>query len=261
MRDTEEDQAEEDGVKTGSKRKITPVRRYHLAKRLRVKHSHPYSNATRRSAIFMRVFEQARDGDRGRAEVTEVQPELAKERKRPRTHPEEKRLWEQRRNEEEQQKKGKEKEAKFIDQKTREGELLASHLQSMVLECLNSSSNDGIRKLSPPSPPLLVGAIQDPQRRIGGGVGGGTWAKDDEGFVYDVYFREELPASTEKKMDNEEYGVLVIDGSEEEEWWYEGDRDEGSDDDAWASEDEDSNGMLLPPPLCRFSERIYPNHS
>jgi Transcription factor Iwr1 len=230
---------DEDNPKTGTKRKM-PVRRYHLAKRLRVKHPHPYSNARVRSAIFMRVQEPVED----KMEVVEVPaPEPVKERKRPRTHPEERRRLEEQKQKmkEDKERKGKGKEVKFKDEQVDEDDPLTLQLQSMVLEYLNAESNEGIRNLPAKQSPAK--SKQDMASKIGGGLGGGTWEKEEEeeGFVYDVYIREELPA-TEKKKDGEDYGVLVFEDSDDEEWWYEGDKDENSDDDVWASDDEDSNG-------------------
>lgn len=237
----ERGQGDEDEERSGTKRKITSVRRYQLAKRLRVKHSHhPYSSATRRSAIFTRVAE-TNDTDTGRAGETraaEITPGPIVERKRPRTHPEEKKKLEEQKREAEEEKMAKGKEVKFQEQEDDNDPLIAP-FHAMVLEHLNSSSNDGIRNL--PSPPSLA-KLKTTTSKIGGGVGGGTWGapEEEDGFVYDVYIREELPASIDKKEGD--YGVLVIEGSDNEEWWYEGDPDEGSEDDVWASDDEDSNG-------------------
>ncbi|RPA89097.1 hypothetical protein L873DRAFT_1695060 [Choiromyces venosus 120613-1] len=234
----EKGQGDENEGRSGTKRKITPVRRYQLAKRLRVKHSHhPYSSATRRSAIFTRVVE-THDTNMDQAEDTsavEVAPEPVVGRKRPRTHPQEKKRLEEQKKIAEEEKKAKGKEVKFKDQEEENDPLIAP-FHAMVLEYLNSSSNDGIRNL--PSSSLAKPAT--PASKIGGGVGGGTWdePEEEDGFVYDVYIREELPASIDKKEGD--YGVLVIEGSDDEEWWCEGDPDEGSDD-VWASDDEDSN--------------------
>ncbi|CUS15009.1 unnamed protein product [Tuber aestivum] len=231
------DEAEE---RSGTKRKMTPVRRYQLAKRLRVKHSHhPYSSATRRSAIFTRVLE-THDTDTDRAEETaavEITPEPVVERKRPRTHPQEKKRLEEQKRKAEEEEMTKGKEAKLNDQ-VDDNDFLIAPFHAMVLEHLNSSSNDGIRNLPPASSLAKPG---DTASKIGGGVGGGTWGGpgEEDGFVYDVYIREELHVSVDKKEGD--YGVLVIEGSDDEGWWYEGGPDEGSEDDVWASDDEDSN--------------------
>ncbi|PWW77857.1 hypothetical protein C7212DRAFT_362459 [Tuber magnatum] len=236
----ERGQGDEDEERSGTKRKITPVRRYQLAKRLRVKHSHhPYSSATRRSAIFTRVVE-THDADTDRVEETaavKVTPEPAAERKRPRTHPQEKKRLDEQKRKAEEEKMAKGKEVKFNDQVDDNDPLIAP-FHAMVLEHLNSSSNDGIRNLPPP---LSPNKPKNAGSRIGGGVGGGTWGgpEEEDGFVYDVYIREELHVAVDRKEGD--YGMLVIEGSDDEEWWYEGDPDEGSEDDVWASDDEDSN--------------------
>lgn len=237
---------DEDEERSGTKRKITPVRRYQLAKRLRVKHSHhPYSSATRRSAIFTRVAEtnDTETGSAGETVAVEITPGPVVERKRPRTHPQEKKRLEEQRGKAGGEKIAKGKEVKFQEQEGDNDPLIAP-FHAMVLEHLNSSSNDGIRNLPLPS---SLAKLKTTTSKVGGGVGGGTWGgpEEEDGFVYDVYIREELPASIDKKEGD--YGVLVIEGSDDEEWWYEGDPDEGSEDDVWASDDEDSNGSPLLP--------------
>ena len=239
-------QGDEDEERSGTKRKITPVRRYQLAKRLRVKHSHhPYSSATRRSAIFTRLAEtnDAETGSAGETVAVEITPGPVVERKRPRTHPQEKKRLEEQKRKAGEEKTAKGKEVKFQEQEGANDPLIAP-FHAMVLEHLNSSSNDGIRNL--PSRHSLE-KLKTTTLKVGGGVGGGTWGgpEEEDGFVYDVYIREELPASIDKKEGD--YGVLVIEGSDDEEWWYEGDPDEGSEDDVWASDDEDSNGSPLLP--------------
>ncbi|CAZ82319.1 unnamed protein product [Tuber melanosporum] len=236
----ERGQDDEEAERSGTKRKITPVRRYQLAKRLRVKHSHhPYSSATRRSAIFTRVVETHDIGTDRAEETTAVEktPEPAVERKRPRTHPQEKKKLEEQKRKAEEEKMAEGNKVKFEDREGDNDSLIAP-FHAMVLEHLNSSSNDGIRNLSSSSFSTKPKSIAS---KIGGGVGGGTWGgpEEEDGFVYDVYIREELPVPVDGKEGD--YGVLEIEGSDDEEWWYEGDPDEGSEDDVWASEDEDSN--------------------
>ncbi|KAJ6263156.1 hypothetical protein Dda_1716 [Drechslerella dactyloides] len=140
---------------------------------------------------------------------------------------------------------------------------LAKQLQDMVLDYI---SNQPELQNYPTSP-----KVSAPERKskamqaLGGGVGGGTWADveksmdvdmspagdamklDSDGeeneWVYDVYFRQELKKSKDGStaVTNGDYGVLVISNSDDEQWWYENDEDEESASDVWGSEDEDSN--------------------
>lgn len=254
---------------TTSKRKAAAaVRRYHLAKRLRIKHPHPYSTAaTRRSAIFVRASSEPLTDEGEEADVEMDREELLEEpvvvRKRPRTHPEEKRQIEEERRkaEEERLRLQAEKDAEDEQRKVhfkessdqQEGEdPMTLAMQNMVLEYLNSSENVGMRNLPPTASPRRTPVKSKLQEKIGGGLGGGSWKDVDkkgeiddeleaeEGFVYDVYVREEVKEQDIKK-EGEDYGLIIIDGSDDEEWWYEGDEEVDSDD-VYGSDDEDSNG-------------------
>lgn len=254
---------------TTSKRKAAAaVRRYHLAKRLRIKHPHPYSTAvTRRSAIFVRAPSEPLAGESPEADVEmdklfpEEPEESAAIQKRPRTHPEEKRRIEEKRRkaEEEQLRLQAEKVAEEQNRKVRfsaserDVDPMTLAMENMVLEYLNSPENAGMRNLPSAASPRRGTPITSAlQQRIGGGLGGGSWKEMDkkgeideeleaeEGFVYDVYIREELKEHDGKKED-EDYGLIVINGSDDEEWWYEGDEEVDSDD-VYGSDDDDSNG-------------------
>ncbi|KAH0608363.1 uncharacterized protein H6S33_001497 [Morchella sextelata] len=247
----------------GKRKAAAAVRRYHLAKRLRVKHPHPYSTAaTRRSAIFVRESSEPIDEDAPMETHTVEEEKLAdqkeepvKIRKRPRTHPEEKKRIEEEKRKLQQEKEKEEKvkkqetntKVKFEEQSELDPLTLA--MQNMVFEYLNSENNDGIRNLvtNPPRGAPMQSKMQD---KIGGGLGGGTWKdvdkggfdeelEDEEGFIYDVYIREEVKPENSKK-EGEDYGLIIINGSDDEEWWYEGDDDVDSDD-VYGSDDEDSN--------------------
>ncbi|KAK6543746.1 hypothetical protein TWF694_000479 [Orbilia ellipsospora] len=148
-----------------------------------------------------------------------------------------------------------------------ESEDLARQLQDMVLDYISNQPdlNNYPAAAAPKSP------VQEKRSRalnaLGGGVGGGTWADveksmdvdmkpaggdamkldsdgEEEEWVYDVYFREELKKSQDgsSAVTNGDYGVLVISNSDDEQWWYENDEDEESASDVWGSDDEDSNG-------------------
>lgn len=246
---------------TTSKRKAAAaVRRYHLAKRLRIKHPHPYSTAaTRRSAIFVRAASEPLDEESPEADV-EMDKALPEEpamiQKRPRTHPEEKR-----RIEEERLRLQAEKDAEEQNHKVRfsapakeDVDPMTLAMENMVLEYLNAPENAGMRNLPPAASSRRGTPVKSTlQQRIGGGLGGGSWRDMDrrveideepeaeEGFVYDVYIREELKEQDGNK-EGEDYGLIVIDGSDDEEWWYEGDEEVDSDD-VYGSDDDDSNGL------------------
>lgn len=230
--------AEEDVTK---RRKIAPVRKYQLSRRARGRHE-PYSGAGRHGAVFERV----RDEDEMR--VVSPAPNLADlvvdadtgvvtktKRKRPRTHPKEKEMIRSR---------SKELEDK-LTLGYEEDEKLMRDMERMVLEYLNADTNDGIKNLPPREP-----AAND---KIGGGVGGGTWKddkekdidmtdeEDEEGYVYDVYYREEVPTGAEAKPEGESYGIIVFAESDDEAWWYEGADEEDDRSDVYGSDDEDSN--------------------
>ncbi|KAK6341348.1 hypothetical protein TWF696_008426 [Orbilia brochopaga] len=140
---------------------------------------------------------------------------------------------------------------------------LARQLQDMVLDYI---SNQPDLQNYPTSPkPLAPAKDNKTLQALGGGVGGGTWADveksmdvdmnsagdamklDSDGeeneWVYDVYFRQELKQSKDGStaVTNGDYGVLVISNSDDEQWWYENDEDEESASDVWGSDDEDSN--------------------
>lgn len=252
---------------TTSKRKAAAaVRRYHLAKRLRIKHPHPYSTAaTRRSAIFVRATSEPLDEEGPEADV-EMDKVLPEEpvviRKRPRTHPEEKRRFEEERRkaEEERLRMQAEKDTEEQNRKVRfsapekeDVDPMILAMENMVLEYLNAPENAGMRDLPPAASPRRSTRVKSTlQQRIGGGLGGGSWKDMDreveidevpeaeEGFVYDVYIREELKEQDGNK-EGEDYGLIIIDGSDDEEWWYEGDEEIDSDD-VYGSDDDDSNG-------------------
>ena len=230
------------------KRKINPVRKYQLAKRLRTKHPHPYSP---RSAVFERVREPADgddDDDDDDDDMRDLPPPApVAERKKPRTHPKEKAAL-------------REARAKGVVGSGGSGggggsggqgltlgfeqdEKLMKEMEKMVLDYLNDERNDGIQNLPPTAP------TRNP---VGGGVGGGTWAGDgaamgdeaEDGFVYDVYIREEVTADVVNEVQRGEgsYGVIVFEESDDEAWWYEGADEEAETSDVFASDDEDSNG-------------------
>ncbi|KAF8242414.1 hypothetical protein K440DRAFT_120902 [Wilcoxina mikolae CBS 423.85] len=212
------------------KRKIAPVRKYQLSKRARTRHPHPYS--PRAGAVFELVKdEDMRDSS---PEPVERQAEASKERKKPRTHPKEKAALQA----------AREQGGDRLTLGYEDDEKLMKEMEKMVLEYLGDDLNDGIKNL----PPTAVTS----KDRIGGGVGGGTWAEkdkdiamadeDEDGFVYDVYFREEVPAGKKHGEGEEEsYGVIVFAESEDEAWWYEGADEEEDLSDVYASDDEDSN--------------------
>jgi hypothetical protein len=226
------------------------VRRYQLSKRARTKRPHPYGEDARAAGA---VFERVPDEDKVMAvaeleienlESATLPEEPKKERKRPRTHPKEKAQIKEAQERGEGLKLGYEQD-----------EELMKKMEKMVLEYLDSDINDGIRNLPPtPSP---IG-----NDRIGGGLGGGTWEKsqdvhmtdeDEDGYVYDVYYRETIVTDTPANTNEEEpYGVIVFAESEDEAWWYEGADEEDTDSDAYASDDEDSNGSLSP--LTKWQE-------
>ncbi|KAF3901366.1 hypothetical protein ABW21_db0206464 [Orbilia brochopaga] len=140
---------------------------------------------------------------------------------------------------------------------------LAKQLQDMVLDYISNQPDIEAYPTSPkaPAPEKKSQALQ----ALGGGVGGGTWADveksmdvemkstgdamkldsdgEDNEWVYDVYFRQELKQSKDGStaVTNGDYGVLVISNSDDEQWWYENDEDEESASDVWGSDDEDSN--------------------
>lgn len=180
--------------------------------------------------------------------------------KRPRTHPEEKRRIEEERRkaEEERLRLQFEKDAEEQNRKVRfsapEVDPMTLAMENMVLEYLNSPDNAGMRNLPQAASPRRGTPVKSTlQQRIGGGLGGGSWRDMDrkgeideepeaeEGFVYDVYIREELKEHDDKK-EGEDYGLIVIHGSDDEEWWYEGDEEVDSDD-VYGSDDDDSNGL------------------
>lgn len=259
---------------TTSKRKAAAaVRRYHLAKRLRIRHPHPYSTAvTRRSAIFVRASPEPFIDEVAGADV-EMDKEVIPEepvvvRKRPRTHPEEKRQIEEERRkaDEERLRLQAEKDAEAEGRKVRfedpnkedYEDPMTLAMQNMVLEYLNSSANAGMQNLPPTTSPRRTPVKSKLQEKIGGGLGGGSWKDVDrkeideleaeEGFVYDVYIREEVKEQ-DSKTEGEDYGLIVIDGSDDEDWWYEGDEEVDSDD-VYGSDDEDSNGLF---PRCSLT--------
>lgn len=225
---------------------------------------------TRRSAIFVRASSEplAEEGPEADVEMDKVLPEEpAVIRKRPRTHPEEKRRIE------EERRKAEEERLRLLavkdaEEQTRKVRFLAPErevdpmtlaMENMVLEYLNSPENAGTQNLPPTvSSRRGIPVTSALQKKIGGGLGGGSWKDLDrkveideepeaeEGFVYDVYIREELKDQDGKKED-EDYGLIIIDGSDDEEWWYEGDEEVDSDD-VYGSDDEDSNGSYSPPP-------------
>ena len=234
------------------KRKINAVRKYQLAKRLRTKHPHPYSP---RSAVFERVREPADGDDDDDDDMRDLPPPTpVAERKKPRTHPKEKAAL-------------REARAKGVGSRGSGGggggsggqgltlgfeqdEKLMKEMEKMVLDYLNDERNDGIRNLPPTTP------VPAPARNpVGGGVGGGTWAGNgavvpgmgdevEDGFVYDVYIREEVTADMANEVQRGEggYGVIVFEESDDEAWWYEGADEEAETSDVFASDDEDSNG-------------------
>lgn len=216
----------------GKRKAAAAVRRYHLAKRLRIKHPHPYSSAaTRRSAIFVRASSEPPVEDVSTKQDVEMERETAIEepvvfRKRPRTHPEEKRRIEEKRLQEleKEKQRQKEKEEEQEQRKVRFEEKQEIHpltiaMQNMVFEYLNSEQNDGIRNLPPTTTsPRGTPKKSNMQEKIGGGLGGGTWKdmdkgeidgepEDEDGFVYDVYIREEVNPGSKK--DGEDYGLIV----------------------------------------------------
>jgi len=230
-------------VSGDKRRKIAPVRQYRLStKRGRARgRAHPYGGPVgSRGAVFVRVRD--RDGDErivGTVEETkvELQPEVEKnERKRPRTHPKEKeRLREER-------------EKAVVGGYVEGGDVLSKEMEKLILEYLDPANNEGIRNLRPATAP----PVND---RVGGGVGGGTWEEDkdvnmseddEEGYVYDVYIREEVPAGAMAMETTEDYGVIVFAESEDEAWWYEGAEEEDDRSDVYGSDDEDSNGRFPP---------------
>jgi hypothetical protein len=240
------------------KRKIAPVRKYQLSKRVRTKYPHPYASGVRIStAVFERVKddEEMPDSEANVADNT-IPPseEPKKEHKRPRTHPMEKA----------QIKEAREQGTKLppVVLGIEQDERLMKEMEKMVLEYLDQDSNAGMRNL-PPTP------VETKPDLVGGGVGGGTWDdhqskdvemadEDEQGFVYDVYFREEVTMDTIPvtiqggKAEEEPIGILVFNESEDETWWYEGAGTEEDDSDVYASDDEDSNGLFFrasQPPL------------
>ncbi|KAL7270801.1 hypothetical protein RUND412_006476 [Rhizina undulata] len=254
---------------SAEKRKVPPaaVRRYHLAKRLRVKHPHPYApGGGGRSAIFMREKTPVGDEEEDEELHDEIQAEPIKEvkmeRKRPKTHPKEKERLEQIKKETlaemstEEMEEADKKKKELDEFGMNEDSLLARQLQSMVLDYLNSGDNQGMKDIASITPAAQPNKPIQKMDKNGGGVGGGTWktaekkkgedamdtdemdTDEEEGYVYDVYIREVAP-SGEKREGN--FGVLVIEGVDNEQWWYEGDDDIESDGDVWGSDDVDSN--------------------
>jgi hypothetical protein len=185
------------------------------------------------------VFELVKDEDMrdSSPEPIERPAETNKERKKPQTHPKEKAALQAARE------KGGDRLTLGYEHDAK----LMKEMEKLVLEYLDDDTNDGIRNL----PPTTTATD-----RIGGGVGGGTWAEkdkdvamaeeDEDGFVYDVYFREEVPAGKKHGEGEEAYGVIVFAESEDEAWWYEGADEEEDHSDVYASDDEDSNGLCLP---------------
>ncbi|KAA8904417.1 hypothetical protein FN846DRAFT_919769, partial [Sphaerosporella brunnea] len=216
---TDEEHAEEDVTK---RRKIAAVRKYQLSGRARGRHE-PYSGAGRHSA---KLADSVVDADTGVITKTEM--------KRPRTHPKDKEMIRSR---------SKELEDKFT-LGYEEDEKLMRDMERMVQEYLNADTKNGIKNL-PPSKP----AAND---KIGGGVGGGTWKvdqekyvimtdeEDEEGYVYDVYYREEVPTGAEAKSE----GVFAE--SEVEAWWY------------WVANEED--GAMTKTPMPAFPEDENDEH-
>lgn len=203
------------------------------------------------------------EGPEADVEMDKVLPEeLVVIRKRPRTHPEEKRQIEEerRKTEEERLRVQAERDTEEQNRKVRfsapekenvDPMILA--MENMVLEYLNAPENAGMRDLPLATSPRRGTRVKSTlQQRIGGGLGGGSWKDMDrkveidevpeaeEGFVYDVYIREELKEQDGNK-EGEDYGLIIIDGSDDEEWWYEGDEEIDSDD-VYGSDDDDSNG-------------------
>jgi len=130
-------------------------------------------------------------------------------------------------------------------------DVISREMEKLILEYLDPAHNEGIRNLPPTT--ATAAAKED---RVGGGVGGGTWADDKdvsmpdddgdgqeegEGYVYDVYIREEIPAGTVAMEITEDYGVIVFAESEDEAWWYEGAQEEDDQSDVYGTDDEDSN--------------------
>ncbi|KAI5843220.1 hypothetical protein BZA05DRAFT_448784 [Tricharina praecox] len=233
-------------VSADKRRKIAPVRRYQLTRKRG--RAHPYgalgAGAGSRGAVFVQLRDEEGAGGgmvggegegekkvEGEREGEKVQ----KERKRPRTHPKEKELFRE------------EREKAVVVEQLADGDALSREMEKLILEYLDPSTNEGIRNL----PPTTTPAVKD---RVGGGVGGGTWAEnkdkdvnmtdddeDEDGFVYDVYIREEVPAGTVAMETTEDYGVIVFAESEDEAWWYEGAEEEDNLSDVYGSDDEDSN--------------------
>jgi len=135
-------------------------------------------------------------------------------------------------------------------------------MEKLILEYLDPAHNEGIRNLPPTT--ATAAAKED---RVGGGVGSGTWAdgksvsmpdddgdgqEEGEGYVYDVYIREEIPAGTVAMEITEDYGVIFFAESEDEAWWYEGAQEEDDQSDVYGTDDEDSNGASSLPPSLPF---------
>jgi len=240
---------------TGDKRrKIAPVRRYQLSRK-RGSRAHPYAaQMGSRGAVFVRVRD--RDGNEDMADVVAtaegggilLQQEETKtqDRKRPRIHPKEKERLRKRREENMAQ------EGAGLD------DVISKEMEKLILEYLDPAHNEGIRNLPPTT--ATAAAKED---RVGGGVGGGTWAdgksvsmpdddgdgqEEGEGYVYDVYIREEIPAGTVAMEITEDYGVIVFAESEDEAWWYEDAQEEDDQSDVYGTDDEDSNGASSLPP-------------
>ena len=235
---------------TDKKRRIAPVRRFQLRRAAAATHPHPYRKA-RTAAFLKEVRDVTEDAEMVAppqpsppppAPPVQPAPPAAKtERKRPRTHPREKAQF-----------RDAEKQPE-ITLGYEDDEKMMRDMERLVLEYLD---DDGALEGLPPTPVPPRG-----DDRVGGGVGGGSWdvamgeqEEEEEGYVYDVYYREEVamegvegPAAKE----DEEYGVIVFAESEDEEWWYEGADDEDDRSDAYASDDEDSNGSCYHSTIAR----------
>ena len=235
--DDDNDDGSEPHASALGKRKAEPVRKFRLTKRAR---NVPYDRAARSAGA---VFERVLDEDEVMKEPVPMpkpvpQPVAmegtGKERKKPRTHPLEKKAIASAREsgiEEPVLKLGYEDDEKLMKE-----------MERMVLDYLDDDKYDAMKNLPPTTP-----AKND---RVGGGVGGGTWADTvmkedaDDGFVYDVYIREEVPKGGAEMEVEEGYGVIVFKEEEDQAWWYEGADEEEEVSDAYASDDEDSNGLI-----------------
>lgn len=230
----------------GEKRTVLrPVKRFCLSKRTRVKYLHPYAAATeRRSAVFEMLREEMKDTEggttqasssdttdrltveeRGRAEE-KVEP---KQRKKPRS-----RISAREKENMVASKKRINNEKQIAKEFGLTDDTITKQMQDMVLEYLNVRAAENVTPPpgpmpAPPSPPSKVA----------------KWDKKDsqdieEGYVIDVYLRDEAAAAPQPNA-TEEYGVIEFKDSDDEEWWYEGGDSDGGSSDVWGSDDEDSN--------------------